>query len=380
MRERTIHRALGAIAAGMLIACGGGQGTGAGDPSTQASQPSPSRGSEVPVGADEQLDDIRLLAMDLAARHGCDRLRDKLMAIGGDGDEPANGRMWINGCEASVQDEALVFDVDALLWTFVDRSSSAVGATFTVSQYVALDVQADMRAIPQMRYDREKRQAFVWLEPVQNPDIRVRVLGGVDAEAQSLWGEFIAFGAGVVGPSENERAVTQVRQSGDQRLEQRVDHGLSVAIDLCTSETTAEFGRLTEMPEPQNPSRGVPGASTNVQVRPMGIDAAGPFSRDVQVQVMDGAALRARLVCQEDAHRMIEAFVDGGPDAMPPVEPAVNAVIPAGSSETLSPPDDVDCDLVMISTVAEGGEASSTFSYAQDDGPRIPLVAGCDGA
>lgn len=333
----------------------------------------------MPIGANEQLEELRLLAMDLAAHHGCERLRGKLVPVGGSAEQPAQGRMWVRDCSASVEGEQLALDVDALLWTWVDRRSRAVGATFRVDQYVGLEAQVDMRTVPQLRYDRDRRQALLWLEPVREPDVRVETVGGVDARAGGLWSETVAFGAGLFGASPDARAARQVQTRGGQRLERRVDQGLTVGVDLCTRRTVAELGHLTRMPEPAHPARGLPGRSTDQRVRPTGLDAAGPFSRPVKVRIVDGAPLRARLVCAETAHRMIEAFVRRGLEAVPAVEPLVDTKLEPGRTRTLSR-EGARCEAVLIGTVAEGASASTTFSYAPEDRPAAPLVAGCEDA
>ena len=78
----------------------------------------------------------------------------------GDGEEAAEGRMWIRDCSARVEDDELVIEAGVLLWTWVDRSSSAVGARFTVEQYVALEADVELRAIPQLTYRRDEHHAL----------------------------------------------------------------------------------------------------------------------------------------------------------------------------------------------------------------------------
>ncbi len=339
------------------------------------------RGSETPLGADAQLEDARLLAMDLAAAHICQRARGRLMPVGGDGEEAAEGRMWIRDCSARVEDDELVIEAGVLLWTWVDRSSSAVGARFTVEQYVALEADVELRAIPQLTYRRDEHHALVWLEPVQEPTVSVRVVGNVDAEAQGLWSEVVAFAAGVFGPSENERAASRVREQGDLRLERRVDDGMTFALDLCTSEMTAELGHMTEMPGPQRPDTGVEGPSKNVRVHPMGLDMAGPFTEPaVTIEVLDGAAVRAQLVCEEDGHRMVDAWLSGGLDAMEdePASPVTEARVASGPTRVAAQGEPACDTFVLVTQVVPDGEASATFSFAGPDTRPAALIDGCE--
>lgn len=301
------------------------------------------------------------------------------MPLGGEEGDAAEGRLWIRGCEARVEGDHLVLEAEALLWTWVDRESSAVGATFSVEQYVALEAQLELRAIPHLRYRRDEHHALVWLEPVREPTVSVRVVGDVDAEAEGLWSEIVAFGAGLIGPSENERAASRVREQGDLRLERRVDDGLTFGIDLCTSEMTAELGHMTELPGPQRPDTGVEGDSKRVRVHPMGMDLAGPFTEPaVTVERLDGSPVHARLVCEEDGHRLVRAWLEGGLDVLPEVTTIAEARVAEGPTRIAAESEPACDTFLLVTRVVEDGEASSTFSFAGPDTPPRSLIDGCE--
>src|SRR6185503_13085601 len=102
---------------------------------------------------------------------------------------------------------------------------------------------------------------------------------------------------------------------GDRELEGVVDGGFTIYTDLCTSDVGMEMGHLSAPPFAR-PRRGEPGPPTRVALHEGGLDVHGPISQGreemlVRMTVERGDPVRARLVCEDDAARLMNAFSRG---------------------------------------------------------------------
>jgi hypothetical protein len=343
----------------------------------QSSEQASAQAEPVPP-APRQLRDARRLIVDMASMQACDALEGRIMAIADD-DEPVRGRIWLRGCEARAVRDQLELTFDALVWTWADERSSAMGATFQVQQHVFLDAEATLRTVPQLSYDRSCGYAFLWLRPQSDPTVNVRTIGEVDADPEGAWSHVLGVFARVIGQRPDDRARQEVTEQGDQELEETVDEGFTIFSDLCTSDVGMELGRIDEPPHPR-PRPGEAGPATRVSLHAGGLDVHGPISDGrqdmlVSMTVESGGPVHARLVCEDDAARLMNAFSRG--EALPDV--------PVIAEARFQPPTELRggrrdrCPLYLATVPATDQETVISFTERPVEDDRTALVPRCAG-
>ncbi|MEC7521206.1 MAG: hypothetical protein VYE22_15115 [Myxococcota bacterium] len=329
---------------------------------------------EAPFPAPAQLNDVQEVLVDVGVQQACDALRGRMMTLGGEGDGPRTGRLWLNACEARADGEVLELDFGAWAWTWVDERAGAAGATFAVQQYVVLEASTTMRVRPQVRYLRPRRQLLIWMRPEDPPHVTVRPIGDVDAAPQDVWSHVLGGLATVFGSAPDGEARQQVREEGSSRFEDELREGFTIFADLCTGDAGMEMGRLTSYPHPRRrPTR--PGPPTRMRIEPGGIDVHGPLREDrgrilVTLRTED-APVRASLMCRDDAERFIRAFAEGRISPQPSLDdgratPNAPTSLRAGG----------DCPLYLVTT-PEGEGTAISFTARNLDESAEPIVSGC---
>lgn len=384
---------LSLISVWLAVACGGGAGgsgsggasgsrggaTAGGDEAEKPPSQQAARGDRGGAGAGPEQ-----LATDLAAHALCQRLDGKFLGLGSG---TVEGRMWVRGCDArTTESGALHVDVDALIWSWVHRTSGSVGASFELEQYVVLDADVGMTGSVELAYDRPERLAYGFLVPGSEPEVSVRPIGNIDVDAQGAWSSIVGAVADVFGESPSQRARAQVRAQGRQRIRSQLGDGMTVAIDLCVGipRTTLDRLEVGQMPEPPvEPPDRTWIDSQRVRVRVMGIDVSGPYALDdhpiaADVHVTEGSPVRAQLVCAADAERMVRGWLEGSYDAIPEVDALAEARVARGERTTIRA--SAECDVALVTLPVSDARAASVIEsvvYGVRRGPRA-LVDGCE--
>ncbi len=326
-----------------------------------------------------QLRDAQELVIDMAAQQACRALENRIMTLGGTPGQPVEGRMWLRRCEGSVREEHLELELGAWAWTWVDERTGAAGATFALRQYVFLGANVTLRAMPELRYDRAGHYAFLWLRPIEDPQVRTSTLGDLETTPRGAWSHIVGAVVDLFGASTDERAREVVDREGDRRFEQTIDEGFTVYADLCTGKVSMEMGRLSEPAHPRT-RRGRPGRATLIRVHPGGLDAHGPIAGGgdemiVRMRVTAGGPARARLVCQADAVRMLEAFQRGA--RLPEFDAVADARASREQPGELRGGGRAACPLYLITTPANDAATTASFTVQPADEVRRALVPGC---
>jgi hypothetical protein len=325
-----------------------------------------------------QLRDARLLMIDLAGERACDALRGRILTLGATRDgAPFEGRIWLHRCEGRVERDRLALELGAWAWAWIDQSSRVAGATFEVRQYVHLEARTTLVAVPELRYDRESRWAYVWLRPVEEPEVRTRHVGPVDADPEGAFSHVVGVFARIFSDSPDELAHAEVSEEGDRRFEAQVDSGFTIYADLCTSEAGMETGRLRRPPHPRV-GPGEPGPVTPVRVHPGGLDVHGPIAGGdqemiVRMKVSDGGPSRGRLVCEREMERLLRAFHRGA--ALPAVRALDDVEIRAGVRRELRGGGGRSCPLYLVTTPASASPSTVRFTIQPAEDDREALVA-----
>lgn len=355
------------IALALLLACSGNEPRCADAPQPEAS----------PVGprAPRQLRDVRRLVVDVAAVRACDALQGRIMAVSDD-DDLVTGRIWLRGCDARPERDRLALHFDALVWTWADERSDAMGATFQVQQHVFLDAEATLRAVPELSYDRSCGYGYLWLRPDVDPEVSARSIRPVDADPEGAWSHVVGVFARMIGRRPDDEARRIVDEQGDRELEEVVDEGFTIYSDLCTSDVGMEMGRLTEPPFAR-PRRGEAAPPTRVRIHRGGLDVHGPISDGermlVRATVEAGGPVRARLVCEDDAARLMNAFARGEPlpqlDAIAEVRAAPRGELRGGRR----------CPMYLATEPLTERTTTLSFTVQPVRDRRVALVPGCRG-
>lgn len=385
-RRRPRRRAAWALAT-LLAACGGAPTT---PQRATVTDPAPRASAEPRASRGEGASGLERLADDIVAGLVCDGLGGQFAPLDGAGGRgTGEGRLWIRRCRAEVRGRVLHVEVEATLWSWVEREESAAGATFELSQYVALATRVVMDARVRTQYVRARRLAYIHVEPAEPPWVEVEAVGDIDVDPQGLWGEIVGGVAGVFSDSPSERARVAIEEQGRTQLEAALARGITVVFDLCTAQPRTILDPLAgerERGEPEPPAVR-PGARRWVdrqraRLHASGLDAAGPYrpgARPVQVrvEVTEGSPVRARLVSDEDAARMVEAWLERGLDAVPDVTTFADERVTAGETATLRA--DTQRRVVVVTTPEGDAGASSLVELTASGVHRHveQLVPGC---
>jgi hypothetical protein len=169
-------------------------------------------------------------------------------------------------------------------------------------------------------------------------------------------------------------------------MEASFNRGLTLTLDLCTGQRDMVPVPLGEGVAPKRP---FPAAervwlqNERVRLYPGGLDVAGPFEANTkvvaEVEVEEGQALTAQLVCLPAAHAIVSAFLKR--EELPVVESKAQAVALGGSPARLvAVPDEACPSLSLVTLPAEDSPKSGTlfrFMVYEQTARAKPLVP-CD--
>lgn len=322
-------------AAGALCACGGGNQ----QQSTAPAQPPPQ-----PVRVAAQSEDLRRMFTEIAAARLCDRLRGGLRPIGGHG-EPVTGVTWLEECDAFGHDTTLTLQLAGKGWRWLGRESEKAGAEFKLDEYLRFTFAVEMKGQIDVAYEPAQHVFTLWFTPSGPPRTTFEPHGDVEVHNEGLWSDVVASVASAVGASPEERAQEKVHQQGRRSFEQKFAQGLAVTVDLCSGHARSGLG---------HPAAGeMVGASDPVhpqtaELHRDGLLFRGPLTMPpwwMNVRSQD-EGVTSELVCQDDATRLVKAYLDGSP--LPHVEPQQ-----PGAS----------CKLVHVLRAGPGMKDGATVTY-----------------
>ncbi|MBD3243941.1 MAG: hypothetical protein GF331_25335 [Chitinivibrionales bacterium] len=320
-------------------------------------------------------DELRALVTDVAAHRLCERLRGRFLALsaGGaavqQGIEPVDGNLLIRECTAErVDAHHLRLEISGVGWRWIARSRQRFEATFEIDEYLKAAIEVSTAGAVDFAYDTAQQMAMLELIPIEPVEIGLDILNDVEVKAESIWASIVGTGVDIVGTAPRRRAMRALRRRGRHRLEARVSHGLTVVVDLCTGQRYLKFG--TASPEAframTTPSARRFLVHASAVLHEGGMLFAGPFETDepvvASIEVLDGGAVRASYVCEQQAQRLADAYVKG--DTVPAIEQSIAEQTVRGDAPvSLTVGADVGCRLVLVMRGPKQQREPVTFTY-----------------
>ncbi len=287
---------------------------------------------------------VRSLLLDLAAAQLCKRLTGTFVALPDSdaatgpaaGASPSAGRLWIEHCEATRHDNKLALRLAGRGWTWVEKTAAGpMGTSFTVRGQLKFRSSVDLLGAIDLAYAEDARRVTLWVTPPSPADAHVVPTGAVPVAPNGGWSTFVAALGSALGASAADRARPMVEQQGSAQMADRLSRGFTFTVDLCTGQSDSIVGPLGngEMPRRPWPEDGKRWLDNQrVRLRKGGLDAAGPFTSSdgavhLDLAVEHGPGVSVELLCADDAHRVLAAWLAGGdvPSPRPLAEQTVSA-------------------------------------------------------
>jgi hypothetical protein len=275
--------------------------------------------------------------------------------------------MWIVECRSQLRDGRVEISLGGDGWRFIANRSRKAGAEFTIFDYVPFRFQLGITAEIDLSYHHEHRVLSFWLTPVRPVQAKLTPLRTPRVEAEGLWSELVGAVGGVIGQSPSKGARKAVATEGSRGMQRELQSGFTVTVDLCSGQRDVVPVALGDGVTPERPveARGRKWLDNErVRLHPGGFDADGPYESKgplrVEMEIERGAAVRARLMCQQDARRVITAYMSGNPE--PAVEPLAEELVKPHMPSTLEPKR-TDCPLLLVTRPEQGATRATEFRY-----------------
>ncbi len=267
---------------------------------------------------------LRRMLLDIAAHRGCAALEGAFAPlpepeVAADRRRRVTGRLWVSRCRLAREGDALGVEVAGRGWQWVDEAGAGpLGSRFDVRGTVRFEVAITLQAEVDVRYDEPSRRAQLLLTPRAAPAVRVTPIGRVPVIAAGGWSGLIGGLGGLLGASPEAQARAQLEAGAARRLAGELGRGLTVTVDLCTSQVDPVLGPLAEGAPPPPPP--YPGGrwidNAAILLHPDGVDVAGPFevagTLRVEAERIEGPAPRVAWVCADDASDAAAGFLASG--------------------------------------------------------------------
>jgi hypothetical protein len=290
----------------------------------------------------------------------------------------------VERCDVSSAEDRLRIEVGGRGWRWIQERVQKAGATFDLREHVRFRGSLEVEGTLDFAYARERRVATVWFTPTRRPRVNVVPTVEPDVEARGPWSRLLGIAMMVAtADSLNERGDEALRTQGSAQAANRIAQGMTMTYDLCTGQRDITGRVLPAGVVPIRPYESPPVhpwmENERVRVRPGGIDVSGPFDADGQevhfdLEAEEGGALRARLVCMQDAAPLLEAYLDRR--NLPEVRALAETVVAGGTTASLATPADDPCPVVLITEPVDGAVVYRYLAYGPTQPPQD--LVGCD--
>ncbi len=335
-------------------------------------------------------DDIRELLIDLLAYNACDFLQNRVFALaqkGGasarGGVSPTVGDFWIRSCAASqIDSQHVKISIAGIGWKWISRTRTRAGAEFELDEYVKFQVDVATTGTVDLAYNQQTHVATAYFVPVAPIDVRFGVTADVDVLTEELWSSIVGTAATAVGPSLEQRARESIRKKGSRQFQSRLDHGLTIILDLCTGQRYTRFGTFPpgQLPESAAPAKGMNFQANSAALLHMnGILMAGPFAADTPlmayVEIDSGGPVSVAWIHNSTAEKTAKAYVSNKPP--PAMEPIDQQIARAGEPVTMQAGPGLERPVVLVMKPARIDSITSRFLYRvyYEGDVRKPLAA-----
>ncbi len=334
------------------------------------------------------IEDLRALMIDLAAFRACGYLQGRILTLSSGGaSSPADrrtvtGNFWIDSCNTEQTDPGhLRISISGKGWRWISRQRQRLGAEFELDEYVKFLAQVTMVGTFDMAYARQDHIVTVWFVPTRPVEVDFQIQGDVDVDTESLWSSIMGQGAEILGGSPEERARQDITKKASRRFRSRLSSGLTLIIDLCTGQRYTRFGTFPagQLPDQApDPKERPLLAHNNAVLHRNGILMSGPFETDkpviARLEARDGGEAHAAIVCQDDARRIADSYVNG--NNIPQGEALAEAIFSPGSPARIEVPPNAGCPVVLVIRPVDGQTTplACSFLVYHEGAEQNPLV------
>lgn len=256
-------------------------------------------------------DTVHDLLLDVAAHKVCPEIEDTFTSL-------SPGTLWIESCSAARRGNEIHIQLGGRGWRYVDRGSSKLGAKLEVSQHLRFKGAIEATGKLETAYAPDTKTVTLRFLPGQKTSADIEVVGDVEVDGESLWGEIVQT-AGEVVTDPSQKARDKAEEKGAGKTERKLASGLSAVVDLCsgqlyTEEKALPAGKIPAVALKPGGKRLFVENEWNV-IRKDGLLVRGPFKKGkpprALVKVDGRSQVTAQLTCFEDAVRVADAFFAG---------------------------------------------------------------------
>lgn len=329
---------------------------------------------------------VRRLLSNVGQNRLCEQLQGRMMALPGSdaptgrqgGQAPAKGRLWVERCQAEERAGMLALHLEGRGWTWANETRAGpLNSRFTVRGYLRFLLSVDLQGELDLGYSESTQVASVWFTPRVAPVARLNLQGPVPVQAQTGLGGVLGIFGSVFGSPVESRARPVVERFGANEIARRLTPGLTTTGELCTGQLDVYMGVLGDG---ETPLRPFPADGTiwlengRTQINSGGIDVAGPWDSGgealrLDIEVEEGGPAVARVLCQAQAHQVVEAFLARTP--APPVADLRSSTIGAGQLVTLRT-DPTTCPVMLVMTPTPAASSGTRYRYRAIAGEGSP--------
>lgn len=333
---------------------------------------------------------LRALLADVGENRLCELLEGRLVPLheqgaptGPDaGLAPAVGRLWVESCSVERRGGQLAIDLGGRGWIWADESRAGpLGSSFAVRDFLRFQVQLSVEGDVDLGYSEAHRVVSLWFSPTSSPSSQMTILGEVPVQAQGGWSGIIGTVGQILGGSISQQARPVVSQFGASLISQRLGRGFTATTDLCTGQPDFVIGPLADGQRPRRPypdDESVWQTNERIRLFPGGIDVSGPWEADsgrlrIDIESERGPQFEVRVLCQQQARLVLEAFLEGRPAAL--ADEVHRRTVLTGRSETIEIRDST-CPLTLVVTPnpQDTEPVEARFRVVDPDAEGQPLI------
>lgn len=257
--------------------------------------------------------DVRVMLSELASSKACAKIRGGFHGLRApEHPDVVTGVLWIRECEITNIGPRVKFHVAGNGWSWIDKTRSKGGATFTLRQYVRFSIAATVHGKIDIAYDRDTHVVTFWFTPERAADVKFKTIGDIEVDSVGMWSSVVGAVGTAFATSPHDAAAIQARLQGTRDLSAKLSNGVAVTINLCTGLTRLRLGR---------PAKGEMGGaevgesqSIPVELQPDGVMLIGPQRAGAGMTLRATASkgvVRMSLVCAEEAGTIATEFLKG---------------------------------------------------------------------
>lgn len=323
---------------------------------------------------DKIMGNIRGLMIDLTEYNICSRLEGRVLPLSSsassEGGKKSNiGIVKIDTCNArKIDSKHLRIDISGQGWQWISRKKEQLGATFAVDDNIKFLVNISMVGTFDMNYDQGRHILTAWFVPTQPVDALLEVKGNVDVDNETLWSGIIGAAGTLLGASPEERAKKTIRSQGSQKFTSNLSRGMTFILDMCSGQQYFRLGTFPagEIPENATPTGGKPFlVNSRGILHKNSLLMSGPYQTNqpiaARIEILEGGGVRAAFVCEDEAKKIAEAYINDRP--IPRFKALVEKNAQIGKPASLKLERGSGCKMVMVMRPLREQKVPVTYTY-----------------